>query len=103
MPFNIRGTVYALPGEANAPSLTGREILAIEDHFGLDGLTLMQALSPDFKPLPGYTRTKALYALGWVAMTRAGEILSIDDVLNDYGIDELTNVEDAGANPPEAA
>lgn len=90
MALEIRGKVYPLPKENNQPGPTGKEILEIEKYFDLDGLTLLSTLSPDAKSIPGYTKTKAFYALAWIAMTRGGEILSIDDILNDIPIDEIT-------------
>ena len=100
MPIIIRGETFELPGENNTQNVTGREIIAIEEAFGLDGLTLLGILgedetSPMYKPHPNpaYSKVKALYALTWVCMTRAGKILSIDDVLNNYGIDEITSTE----------
>lgn len=101
MPLIIKGTTYAVPGEAGEGNLTGKEIMAIEDHFGLDGLRLMSCLSGN-APGKGYTQAKALWALAWVAMTRGGEVVSIDDVLNDLSLDDIT-VEDEDENPTPAA
>jgi hypothetical protein len=89
MPLILRGKSYPMPKEGDSAAPTGREIVAIEDHFGLDGLTLISQLAPDAKQIPGYSKVKALYALVWIAMTRAGEIVSIDDILNEYGVDEI--------------
>ena len=101
MPLIIKGKSYPMPAEAPEPNLTGKEIMTIEDHFGLDGLRLMSCLSGS-TPGKGYTQAKALWSLAWVAMTRAGEVLSIDDVLNDVSIDDI-DVMDEEPNPTEAA
>jgi hypothetical protein len=93
MPLNIRGTVYPAPNEDDQPGVLGKELVEIEDHFGLDALTLLGTLE-DAKPsaFPGYTKSKALYAFAWICLTRGGVIVSIQDVLNDYSIDELIEV-----------
>ena len=94
MALNIRGKSYPTPNEGDQPGLLGKELMAIEDAFGLDALTLFATLDSS-KPsaLAGYTKTKAFYALAWVCMVRAGEILSIQDVLNDYSIDDFMEEE----------
>lgn len=99
MAIRIQGKTYAVPGEG-IPNVTGREIATIEDYFGLDGMRLISTLDPDAKQVKGYTQTKALYALAWVCMTRGGETVSIDDVL-EISIDEIEPVDDE--NPTEAA
>lgn len=88
MPLTIKGKSYPLPKEAGQQGPTGKELIEIENHFNLDGLTLLGSLV-DEKPPAGYTKAKAIYALAWIAMSRAGEIVSIADVLNDYAIDDL--------------
>jgi hypothetical protein len=90
----VRGKSYPSPNEGDQPGLLGKELMAIEDAFGIDALTLFGTLESD-KPstLPGYTKAKAFYALAWICMTRAGEIVSIQDVLNEYSIDEFTDGE----------
>jgi hypothetical protein len=99
MPLNIRGESFLLPTENNTPGPTGREVITIEETFGLDGLTLLGTLADGDKlyPNPAYSKVKALYALAWICMTRAGKILSIDDVLNTYSIDEIS----AGVDDPK--
>jgi hypothetical protein len=94
MALTVRGKSYPTPNEGDQPGLLGKELMAIEDAFGIDALTLFGTLESD-KPstLPGYTKAKAFYALAWVCMTRAGEILSIQDVLDGYSIDEFTEQE----------
>jgi hypothetical protein len=91
MPIIIKGESYNLPTENDTPGPTGREIIAIEDAFGLDGLTLLGVLSDDkLHNNPAYSKLKALYALAWICMTRAGKIVSIDDVLNNYAINDIS-------------
>jgi len=94
MPIKLKETVYLLPGEKGSAGFTGSEIIGIEDHFNLDGLTLISALSTTTPAAKGYTRVKALYAVAWVVMCRAGEICSINDVLNDLSIDEIEPLDD---------
>lgn len=103
MPITIKGKSYVAPGENGTSQLTGEELIAIEDHFGLDGLRLFAAMeNPDRAP-KGYTITKGLYSLAWVCRTRAGEIVSIDDVLKDTAANDII-LEDLDAdNPKEVA
>jgi hypothetical protein len=90
MPLVIREKSYTIPKENGSPAPTGREIIEIENSFNLDGLALLSTLASDEpSKLQGYSKVKALYAVAWIAMTRAGETLSIDDVLNEYAIDEI--------------
>lgn len=88
MPLIIKGKSYPLAGEKGQQGLTGREIIEIENQFGLDGVVLLGSLADEKAPA-GYTKAKAIYALAWVAMTRAGEVVSLADILNDYALDEL--------------
>jgi hypothetical protein len=30
-----------------------------------------------------------MYALAWIALTRGGEVVSLEDVLNDYALDDF--------------
>lgn len=99
MPMLIEGTKYAIPGEGTTPLLTGRELIAIEDHFGLDGMRLIGVFAGG-KEVKGYTQAKALYALAWVCKSRAGETVSIDDVL-EIASDQMEIVDEE--NPTEAA
>ena len=90
-----------MPKENGSSSPTGREIIEIENHFGLDGLTLLGALSTEEgKERPGYSKVKALYALTWICMVRAGEVVSIADILNEYGIDEIKPEDSDSKNYP---
>jgi len=90
MPLVIREKSYTIPKENGSPAPTGREIIEIENVFNLDGLALLGTLASDEpSKLQGYSKVKALYAVAWIAMTRAGETVSIDDVLNEYAIDEI--------------
>lgn len=88
MPVVIKGKKYTLPNDGNEPGPTGAELVEIEDYFNLDGLILISSLAQE-KPPIGYTKTKAIYAMAWIALTRAGEIVSISDVLKDYSIDDF--------------
>jgi hypothetical protein len=88
MPLLIKGKEYPLPTENGSSNLTGKELIEIENQFQLDGLELMKVFSQG-KEKPGYTQVKALFAIAWVCLTRAGEILSINDVLNDYAVDDF--------------
>lgn len=101
MPLIIKDKSYLLPSEGSEKAPTGKEIVEIETYFNLDGLILLTALSQD-KPPVGYTKTKGMYALAWIALTRAGEVVSIDDVLKDYGLDEFDFVEEEAAKKPKA-
>jgi hypothetical protein len=94
MPLNIKGKNYPMPKEGNQPGPTGREMIEIENYFGLDALVLLSSLSTDAKPIQGYSKTKAFYALAWIAMTRGGEVVSIEDLLNDLAIDDIVFEED---------
>lgn len=99
MPLEIKGKVYAAPNEGDQPGITGREIIEIEDHFGLDGLTLIRVLAEEGLPRQkGYTRAKALFALAWVCMVRGGEVVSLDDVLNDLSLGDIAIVDDESDN-----
>lgn len=88
MPLIIKGKEYNLPNEGTERGPTGLEITEIENYFNLDGLMLISSLGQE-KPPVGYTKTKAMYSMAWIAMTRAGEILSLHDVLKDYSIDDF--------------
>lgn len=96
MPLIIKGESYILPTEDKTQGPTGREVIEIEDHFGLDGLTLLGVLGEDeAHPNPAYSKVKALYALAWICLTRAGKVMSISDVLDTYSIDEIEPGEEA--------
>lgn len=93
MPINIRGKVYAAPNEAGQPGVLGKELVEIEDHFGLDGITLLGTLeNNEPSKFAGYTKSKALFAFTWICLTRGGEIVSIQDVLDEYSLDEIVDV-----------
>lgn len=98
MSLIIKGKKYTIPGEGNEKAATGKEIVEIENYFNLDGLVLFQSMIMD-KPPAGYSKTKAMYATAWMALTRAGEIVSIDDVLNDYSIDDFDFEADGDDDP----
>jgi hypothetical protein len=100
MALVIEGKAYAIPGESGTALLTGRELIAIEDYFGLDGMRLIGVFAGG-KEVKGYTQVKAIYALAWVCKTRAGEAVSFDDVL-DIPSDQMELTDDE-PNPTEAA
>ena len=80
-----------------------RQIIQIEEAFGLDGLTLLSTMASDKPhPNPKYTQIKALYALAWICLSRSGKILSIDDVLDEYSIDEFSLEDDDPKELPTA-
>jgi integrase len=100
MPLKVRDNLYPIPSEGSEPGFTGREIVAIEDYFGLDGLMLISALSDQGEPrVKGYTKAKALFALAWVCMVRGGEVVSLDDLLNDYSPDDFDFEESDNSDP----
>jgi len=88
MPLQIKDEVFAIPGEGSEPNVSGREITNIEDALGLDGLSLLGLLASEdaLHPNPKYTRSKAIYAVAWICLTRAGKIVSFDNVLDSYTI-----------------
>lgn len=93
MPVVIKGKKYTLPNDGTEQGPTGAELVEIEDYFNLDGLILISSLAQE-NPPKGYTRTKAIFAMAWIALTRAGEIVSITDVLKDYSIDDFDMYEE---------
>ena len=93
MPLIIKGKSYPIPNETGQRGPTGSEIIEIENYFNLDGLILISSLAQDKVPV-GYTRTKAMYAMAWIAMTRAGEVLSLTNILDDYSIDDFDFAEE---------
>lgn len=94
MPLIVKGKSYPLPSETNQKGPTGSEIIEIENHFNLDGLNLLSSLASD-NPPAGYTKTKGIYAMAWIVLTRGKEVVSIQDVLNDYSIDDFDFVDEA--------
>jgi hypothetical protein len=100
MPLIIKGKSYPVPSESNQKGPTGSEIIEIENYFNLDGLLLLSSLANDNPPI-GYTKTKGIYAMAWIALTRAKEIVSISDVLNDYSVDDFDFVDEADQTKKE--
>ena len=98
MPLIIKDNKYPMPGETGQKGPTGRELVEIENYFQLDGLTLIASLSEN-KPPAGYTKVKAMYSLAWISLTRAGEVLSLADVLNDYAVDDIDFEEESEKKP----
>lgn len=103
MPLVIRDKEYPLPKENGSSNVTGKELIEIESYFQLDGLELIRVLSAQGKEKPGYTQVKALYAIAWICLSRSGEIVSIDDVLKEYAIDDFSIVEKADSKKEEAS
>jgi len=91
MPLQIKDEVFAIPGEGSEPNVSGREINNIEDALGLDGLSLLGLLASEdaLHPNPKYTRSKAIYAVAWICLVRAGKVLSFDNVLDSYTIGDF--------------
>lgn len=88
MPIIIRGKSYPVPGEPGVKGPTGTELAAIEDHYELDGVMLISSLAQE-NPPKHYTRAKAIFAMAWIVLTRDNEIVSIQDVSNEYSIDDF--------------
>lgn len=93
MPIIIRDKTYPVPGEEGVKGPTGTELTVIEDHYDLDGVLLISSLAQE-NPPKHYTRAKAIYAMAWIVLTRAGEIVSMKDVLDEYSIDDFSWSED---------
>ena len=100
MPLNIRGTEYLIPGENDTPRPTGREIIEIEEFFGLDGITLLGSLFTANPPV-GYTKIKALLAMAWIAMNRTDNKIGLAELADEYGFDEIIPV--TTPDPTDAA
>lgn len=103
MPISIKGKKYVAPGENGTPQLLGEELMAIEDHFEVDGLRLFNALENPDKAPKGYTLAKALYSLAWVCRTRSGEVVSIADVLKDTAAGDIAFEGEDDIDPKEVA
>jgi len=103
MPISIKGKKYVAPGENGTPQLLGEELMAIEDHFEVDGLRLFNALENPDKAPKGYTLAKALYSLAWVCRTRSGEVVSIADVLKDTAAGDIAFEAEEDIDPKEVA
>lgn len=92
MPLVVRDVTYAQPGEDGQRGPTGTEIDTIETHFHVEFADLMaQLLAPDQRPPagPGSTATRALYSWCWIVLHRADPTLTLQQVMDEYGIDEL--------------
>lgn len=81
--------------------MTGRELVSIEDAFGLDALALLSALNPNTAERPGYTRGKALYALAWISKHRVDPSQTFDAFLDSVDLGQI-DFEDE-ENPTNAA
>lgn len=103
MPILIKGKEYPLPKENGSSNITGKELIEIENQFQLDGVELMRVLASDGREKPGYTQVKALYSIAWICLSRAGEIVSISDVLEEYAIDDFSIVEKVESKKEEAS
>lgn len=101
MPLKIGDKEYVMPGEKGTPRVTGEETLVIEDEFGLDAIRLFLALENPDKAPKGYTISKALLALAWVCRHRAGEVVSLADVLKDTAPGDIDI--DGEEDPKESA
>lgn len=101
MPLKIGDKEYVMPGENGTPRITGEETIAIEDEFGIDAILLFLVLQNPDKAPKGYTISKALLALAWVCRSRAGEIVSLADVIKDTAPGDIEI--DSEENPKEQA
>jgi hypothetical protein len=101
MPLVIKDKSYAMPNESGQKGPTGKEIIELENYFQLDGLLILTSLASDNPPV-GYTKIKGMYSLAWICLTRAGEVVSLEDVLNDYSLDDFDFQEEAETKKPEA-
>lgn len=101
MPLKIGDKEYVMPGENGTPRINGEETIAIEEEFGLDAQRLWLVLLDPLKAPKGYTLSKATLALAWVCRVRAGEVVSLADVLKDTAPGEIDIVE--GDDPKEEA
>lgn len=94
MPLEIKGKTYTAPSENGTPGFTGREMVEIEDYFKLDAMSLMSTLAGNERMVAqGYTRTKAIFALAWVTLSRAGEPYSLSDVLDELSLSDINIVD----------
>lgn len=92
MPLVVRDVTYSQPGEDGQRGPTGTEIDTVETHFQVEFADLMaQLLAPDHRPpaRPGCTSTRALYAWCWIVLHRTDLNLTLQQVMDEYGIDEL--------------
>lgn len=92
MPLIVRGVSYSQPGEDGQRGPTGSEIDIIETHFHVEFADLMaQLLGEDHRPpaRPGCTSTRALYSWCWITLHRADPNVTLQQVMDEYGIDEL--------------
>lgn len=101
MPLIIKDKTYPMPHEPGQKGPTGREIIEIENYFQLDGLQIITSLGLE-NPAVGYTKIKGMYSLAWICLTRAGEVVSLEDVLNDYSLDEFDFAEQPEPKKPKA-
>jgi len=108
MPLTLRGKSYPIAGESGQPGASGRELMAIESTLGVDALTLVNTkfgpgsdgIMPP-PPEPGITRAKKIYAVAWIAVSRAEPETKFPEFLDDVAIEEF-DIEDE-ENPTKAA
>lgn len=104
MKLSIKGESFPIPNQDGEKGPTGAELVAIEDHYGLDAITLLSVMAGGGEKLPAiYTRTKAMYAMAWIILTRAGKVYSLQDVLNEFALDDFEMVEEEEEAKKEVA
>lgn len=101
MPLKIGDKEYVMPGENGTPRINGEETIAIEEEFGLDATRLWMVFVDPMKAQKPYTIAKATLALAWVCRVRAGEVVSIADVLKDTAPGDIDIIEEE--DPKEEA
>lgn len=99
MKLTVEGKTYQLSLD---DGFGVKETIAIEEYTGLDIDLFGKLLDPKSKgKRPPGSRFRALAALVWVARTRAGERLGIDDV--DFKLTTLDIEDDAEPPDPQLA
>jgi hypothetical protein len=88
MPLLIAGKPYPIPTDPGQKGLNGEELEGIEAHFGIDALVLL-ALDDDAAPKAGYTSSRRIYSLAWIALNRGGVHASLSEVMRDYALNDF--------------
>lgn len=103
MPIQIQGKSYTLPGEGAEPSITGEELDAIEMHYKVEALDLIDG---DFDAAAGRTHSRWLYSMAWLGLHRAGDERALADVaklsVSEIVLQEQENPTDATSSVAES-